>query len=274
MTILKSIIVTVLFFVIASLLDFLLVSLDGNLTIYPHLVGLSYVLPGLFSYLLLIVYFRSSKTEVALKQISVIRNYWLLIGLLLLLAIGDRLFGLPFFQWKDLSNKYFGTEFNIALVSRYEFSFFKLYYYVSVLIVAPIFEEIFFRYYIFGGMLRKYSFLTALFLSSILFALIHIESPRNIIPAFVFGIISAIVYFRTQRIIFSILLHFFTNAIWLGTVVFVKQYDNFIKAIGFGISFWATFLFGIVLLVLGVKRITAANMRLGESLGRVGLADK
>ena len=124
MTILKSIIVTVLFFVIASLLDFLLVSLDGNLTIYPHLVGLSYVLPGLFSYLLLIVYFRSSKTEVALKQISVIRNYWLLIVLLLLLAIGDRLFGLPFFQWKDLSNKYFGTEFNIAHVLRYEFSFF------------------------------------------------------------------------------------------------------------------------------------------------------
>jgi membrane protease YdiL (CAAX protease family) len=274
MTILKSIIVTVLFFVIATLLDLLILSFDSNLAIYPQVVGLSYVLPGLVTYVLLIVYLGRSKMDVALKQVSVVRNYWLLIALLISLAVGDHLFDLPFFVWKELSNRYLGTEFKIADTSGYKFSFFKLYYYFSVLIIAPIFEEIFFRYYIFGGLLRKYSFLTALLTSSALFASIHIENARNIIPTFVFGIISAIVYFRTQRIIYPMLLHFFANAIWLGTVVFAKQYDDLIKALGLGISFWLAFLFGIFLLVVGVKKITTANVRLAASLPTAGLADK
>jgi membrane protease YdiL (CAAX protease family) len=274
MTILKSIIFTVLFFVIATLLDLLIVSFDSNLATYPHVVGLSYVLPGLLTYLLLIVYFRRSNTDVALKQGSVVKNYWLLTVLLISLAVGDHLFDLPFFQWKDLSNKYLGTEFKVADTSGYKFSFFKLYYYFSILIIAPIFEEIFFRYYIFGGLLKKYNFLTALLTSTILFASIHIENLHNIIPAFAFGIISAIVYFRTQRIIYSMLLHFLTNAIWLGTVVFAKQYDDLIKALGLGISFWLAFLFGIFLLVVGLKKITTANMRLAASLPTTGLADK
>lgn len=262
MTILKSIIVTVLFFVIATLLDLLIFSFDSTLAINPHVVGLSYILPSLLTYLLLIVYFRRSKTDVALKQVSVVRNHWILIALLISLAIGDRLFALPFFQWKDLSNKYLGTEFEMADTSDYKFSFFKLYYYFSALIIAPIFEELFFRFYIFGGLLKKNKFLTALLTSSILFALIHIESPRNIIPAFVFGIISAIVYYRTQRIIYSILFHFFTNAIWLVTVIFARQHNDLIKALGFGISFWLVFLVGMFLLIIGIKKIETASIDL------------
>jgi len=112
MTILKSIIFTVLYFVIVtSLLYLLLISFDGN---NPHVVGLSYVLPGLLAYLLLIAYFRRSRIEVALKRVSVVKNHWLLIAILISLAIGDRLFSLPFFQWKDLSNKYLGTQFEIT----------------------------------------------------------------------------------------------------------------------------------------------------------------
>lgn len=260
MSILKSIVVTVLFFVIATLLDILILSFDNNLATYRHVAGLSEILPSLFTYLLLIAYFLRSNADVKLKQVTIVRNYWLLTLLLISLAVGDRLFSLPFFQWKDLSNKYLGTEFKIMNSSEYKFSFFKLYSYFNALIIAPIFEEIFFRYYIFGGLVKKYTFLTALLISSILFALIHIESPRNIIPSFVFGVISAIVYFRTQKIVYSILLHIFTNAIWLSTVVFSKQYGGWIKELGFSISFWLAFLIGIILLVLGVKKITSSNI--------------
>ncbi len=264
MTILKSIIVTLVCFIIVILLDFLIFGFHYNLAIYPHIVGLSYIVPILLSYVLLIVYLHRSTPGIALKRVSVVRNYWLLVGLLIFLAIGDRLVDLPLFHWKDLSNKYFGTKFEIPEYPIYKFSFFKLYNYFSVLIVAPIFEEIFFRYYIFAGLLKKYSFLTALLVSSILFALIHIDSPRNLIPTFVFGIITAFVYFRTQKIIYSILLHFFTNAMWLVSVVFTKQYDYLIKEMGFGIVFWIAFMFGIILIVFGVKKLTAANMVLPQ----------
>ena len=255
MTILKTTLLTILAFIITTLLELFILSFDSNLALYPHVIGLSYLIPPLLTYIVFIIYFRRTNVDVSLNKISVVKNHLILVVLITSLAIGDRLFDLPFFHWKDLSNKYFGTKFTIEDTVHYNFSFLKLYYYISVLIIAPIFEELFFRYYIFGGLLKKYSFVTALLTSSLLFALIHVISPRNVIPAFVFGIVSALVYFKTQRIGYSILLHIITNVIWFGTVVFVKQYHQIMKTLNFGLLFWIVFLFGLFILIIGTREI-------------------
>jgi uncharacterized protein len=277
MSISKSILLTAVLYTLASLLDLLILSFDGNFSLYPHIVGLSEILPYLITYSLFIVYFRFSRLDVSLKERSAPLNYVALLPILILLAIGDHLIDLPFFEWRGLSNSYLGTSWQVPDYSNYRFSNLRLYSGFSALIVAPIFEEIFFRYYIFGGLLRRYNFRIAIFTSSLLFSVIHIgslENLRNVIPAFAFGIVSCLVYFRTKKILVPIILHFLTNAIWYATVIFAKRYNDLLKNIGFGISFWILVLIGIMVLVVGIKKITTANRRLAASLHTIGLADK
>lgn len=265
MTILKSILLTTFLYIVASLFALLILSFDNNLSIYQHIVGLSVIIPYLITYSILIAYLRLQKVSVAFDTTSKTNTYGTLIPILLILAIGNHLFDLPFFQWKNLSNTYLGTTWEIPVYSNSHISTVKLYYVAYALIIAPIFEEIFFRYYIFGGLLKKYSVTTALITSSVLFSLIHIdslESLRNLVPTFIFGIISALVYLRTKKICNSIILHFIANGLWFLTVVFAKQYSTLMQEIGFGIKFWIIFSIGVILLLLGVRKITNANTRL------------
>ncbi|MBS3738464.1 MAG: CPBP family intramembrane metalloprotease [Psychroflexus sp.] len=48
-------------------------------------------------------------------------------------------------------------------------------------------------------------------LSSLLFSLIHWEKLNNLIPTLLFGIISGLIFIKTQRIVYSILMHFLFN---------------------------------------------------------------
>jgi len=265
MSITKSIILTALLYLITSSLDFVILSLNVSFPVYQHLVGLSEILSYLIGSGLLIFYLRITKLDVSFPKDSITTNTHTLISALVILAIGDHLVDLPFFHWKDLANAYFGTKWQIPDYSNYHLSTFQCYRAVSALVFAPILEEIFFRYYIFGGLLKRYKFSTALLTSSILFALVHIDSAsslRNVAPAFIFGAISCLVYFTTKKIINSIILHFFANAIWFITVVYSKGYSELTKQIGYGVMFWILFLAGILLLWIGIKKVTTANMRL------------
>src|SRR4030095_378513 len=264
MSITKSIIPTASLYLITSSLDFVILSLSANFSAYRHLVGLSEIFSYLIAFSLLICYLRLTKLEVLFPKASITPDTQILIPALVILAIGDHLVDLPFFHWKDLSNTYFGTKWQIPDYSNYHFSALQGYRAISALIFAPILEEMFFRYYVFGGLLKRYNFSTALLTSSILFALVHVDSLnslRNVAPAFIFGVISCVVYFATKKIINSIVLHFFANAIWFMTVVYAKGYSELTKHIGYGVMFWIVFLTGIVLLWIGIRKVTTANMR-------------
>jgi len=255
MSILKSIIITLLLIIVANSLDYLMVfSVSSNLAVYPHIVGLSNVLPYLLTYLLCFAYLRHNGKDALFERVSYVEIYKILI-LIPFLALGVRLIDLPFFHWKEISNIYLGTKFQIDSSTGYQFYFTKLYFYFSVIIMLPVLEEIFFRRYIFGGLLKRTSFMIALFTSSTLFALIHLGSPRNILPTFIFGVISALVYYRTRNIAYSILLHVFSNVIWLITVVFSKSYRDLIDAVNFGIAFWFMVFLGIIILAIGIIKM-------------------
>ena len=80
-----------------------------------------------------------------------------------------------------------------------------------VVVIGPIFEEILFRGWLYGGLRKKWGDAWALVISSLLFALIHGDAPA--LPAlFVLGLIFAWVYRRSGSLWTSILVHAMWNA--------------------------------------------------------------
>ena len=82
-------------------------------------------------------------------------------------------------------------------------------------IVAPVAEEVFFRGFVFAGLRQRYDWKKAAFISSALFAVIHV-APTTMIPIFILGYIFAYLYHRSNSIWPAILMHVSTNALALG----------------------------------------------------------
>lgn len=83
---------------------------------------------------------------------------------------------------------------------------------LQAIIIAPIFEEFFFRGIIFKGFLNKYSTkpLKAIIWSGIIFGIVHLNIPQGI-NAFFMGMILASIYYYTKDIRLAIFAHFVNN---------------------------------------------------------------
>ncbi len=82
--------------------------------------------------------------------------------------------------------------------------------FISVVIAAPILEELIFRGIILNGLLKRYSPVKSIILSSILFGLVHLN-PWQFIGALIIGVFSGWVYYKTKKLSLSILIHFANN---------------------------------------------------------------
>jgi membrane protease YdiL (CAAX protease family) len=98
------------------------------------------------------------------------------------------------------------NDLMIKMVSK------DIYSFVTIVMIAPIFEELIFRGIILDGFLKVYSPKKSIIWSSVLFALIHLN-PWQAIGAFLIGLFIGWVYYRTQSIIPCILIHFTNNLI-------------------------------------------------------------
>ncbi len=88
---------------------------------------------------------------------------------------------------------------------------------ISMVIFAPILEELIFRRVLFGGLYQKTNFIIAALVSALIFAAVHGELQHTLIymaPALVFSFI----YFKTKRLLAPILAHLLMN----GFVVVVQ----------------------------------------------------
>ncbi|HEX5549152.1 MAG TPA: CPBP family intramembrane glutamic endopeptidase [Ktedonobacterales bacterium] len=81
----------------------------------------------------------------------------------------------------------------------------------GAVLVAPICEEIFFRGFLFGGLLHRMSFWPAALLSAFLFGLAH-GDVGSFAVLFVFGVVLAFVRWRTGSIWPGIVIHAANNA--------------------------------------------------------------
>lgn len=94
---------------------------------------------------------------------------------------------------------------------------------LSSLVLAPIFEETIFRGVLLRGLLTRYSPLFSILVSSLLFALIHINISQ-ILPALLLGLLFGLIFVKTHSLIFTGFLHFVANlTAWGCTFVGIKE---------------------------------------------------
>lgn len=180
------------------------------------------------------------------------------ISFLIIIAVGLELFDTPFFDFSKIIDHINDVEietFNFSESSNISL-FYKA---ISALIIAPILEELFFRKFIFGELLKKNSLSLSIIISSICFSLIHLPSYRNLLPTFILGVICCIIYLKTKNIIYPIILHFFTNLSWLVLLTYGKPYQKWIYGLEYNFIYWTLPIAGAAISYIGLNRIKAAN---------------
>lgn len=96
---------------------------------------------------------------------------------------------------------------------------------ISMVIFAPLLEEIIFRRVLFGGLYHKTNFWIATIISALVFAVVHMELENTLVymaPAFAFSF----VYYKSKRLLAPMIGHFLMN----GFVVIVQlNYDKILE---------------------------------------------
>ncbi len=109
-------------------------------------------------------------------------------------------------------------------IFRATFQATDLFLFLSVVVAAPILEELIFRGILLDGLLKKYAPFLAILISSLLFGVFHII-PRQIITAFLGGIFIAWTYYQFKNLWYCILIHFVVNLFGFAmmTVIGIEQ---------------------------------------------------
>ena len=117
------------------------------------------------------------------------------------------------------------------------------------LLLAPPTEELLFRGFILSGLFAKYSAKKAIFISSFLFMIFHVD-PTQLLPAFIFGILASWVFSRYKSLWLPIFMHFASN----GWVYFAKIFgiNNYFDDDS-GVLVIIPPIIGIILLTLSIK---------------------
>ena len=82
--------------------------------------------------------------------------------------------------------------------------------FLSIVIAAPIFEELIFRGIMLDGLLKRYSPVKSILISAIMFGIVHLN-PWQFVAALFVGILSGWIYYRTKSLTLSIVIHMTVN---------------------------------------------------------------
>ncbi|MFD2518479.1 CPBP family intramembrane glutamic endopeptidase [Salinimicrobium flavum] len=250
MGIAKAVLLTfllLLFEIVLQFLSYLIFDTRNGPEDLDHILGWTLIIARVTTYLTIFYFFwksRSKKFNVTVKKPDLF-----IILFLLLILLGTEFINRPFLDLNRLFN-------NTPAKFIYEgFSTSEIYGTITAFLIAPVLEELFFRKFLFQKLLIKKGFLTALLVSSVLFSLIHWETPLNLIPAFIMGLISAVIFYRTKNIGYSILLHFLYNV--SNQLIYYKAelYSEWLNWLDFGILYWSLFVFGIFITLFALKFI-------------------
>jgi membrane protease YdiL (CAAX protease family) len=129
-----------------------------------------------------------------------------------------------------------------------EMSVSKVILILSVVVIAPIYEEIIFRGILLKGMANKINPNLALVVSAILFAIVHLNIPQGI-NAFFLGLIIGFIYLSTGSIYLSIFAHFVNNFLAITVSSFFVSLEGKYSIEIHGMFF----VLGVLLLVIAYK---------------------
>jgi len=239
-------------------IGFIIDSSEFELDTLSHYFGILRVVPYLisFSIILFLIFKMKLNWNLGIEKIKDLKGN--IVFYLFILCVGLFLYDRPIFDF----SKILDTINNVPIepYEQKERNTISLFYRsISVLIIAPIFEELFFRKYMFVALQKKYSYKTSILISSICFSLLHLPNYRNLIPTFLFGVFCCIIYSKTRNIIYPILLHFLLNLSWIISITYGEKYYQWIYGLEFNFIYWSLVILGILIVIFGLRKITAAN---------------
>jgi len=262
MKIVKAILLTLLLILGFSLTQVGLTTLffktEFMLESFPNHLGIVNVISYVMAYLLIFKLFWKPKSNI--KEGLNFTNFEMkFLPYLVFIAIGLQLLDRPFWHlipdWNYISDLSLGTGKN----SFNGFDSFYFYNALSTLIIAPIFEELFFRKFLLSKLLQKNNQKIGILVSSLCFAIIHIETPSNLIPTFIFGIISSLIFIKTKSITYSIILHFLFNLLIQILFVTNLSINEWFLDLKFNFMYWILFLIGIGITYFATKKLLATK---------------
>jgi len=103
---------------------------------------------------------------------------------------------------------------------------------ISPIFIGPVLEELVFRGTFLTGMLERYTPRKAIVLTSILFALVHLQ-PVQIVPAFFWGLLLGYTFYKTRSIVLGFVIH--------GTINFSSLFTSWIRPKDQPFSFWTAY---------------------------------
>jgi len=258
MTIIRAFLITFLLIFIANFIHLVFlytIYLFDNYGDYFSIINAtSVIISYLTGYLLVFKFFWDEKIRInKILKIKEIDDH--ILYNIVLIVIGLHLFDKPLLDMENIFNYFFNSELKSPKQDLNNLDGHFLIRSISILFIAPVFEELFFRRFLFKKLSEKYSLRISLVISSVLFSLFHWETPHNLIPTFLFGIISGIVFISTKRIAYSILLHFLFN--FLIQLFFISDFplDYYFDHLRYNSIYWIICLFGGVLVYAGTIRI-------------------
>lgn len=273
MSIFKAFLFTILLVAIETILtvgfQFVISILNVNSEYLVHYYEITRILTKLLEYFIILflifkLWFNSSNWLEKLTGIE-----WKTAFFVLLAILGFKLFSKPLYDIKII----FATINNIDIEpinhTNHKLKYALSYEFIRAIILAPILEELFFRKILFNGLLKKYSFVISIIVSSLLFAFIHIPNWLNLIPTFIFGIICCLIYIKTKNILYPILFHFIGNLISFLVYIYSLQLFSFQKELNSNWIYWLVFMIGIGITIFGLRKITTANKAQKKLLNQV-----
>lgn len=259
MSITKAFLYTILIVIIYCLITVIIIIptkyFIGTPDDFTHIYGILKIISTVGAFL--IIYFFFWKPKFNIKKALKFKYYNPKVYLCLpIIAFGLILIDKPFWDFNLLLNYYqHSLDYKKPTFIFNQSAF--VYSVISTLLIGPLIEELFFRKLVLGKLAERYHPSTALIISSSCFSLIHIETPNNLIPAFIGGIVLGIIYIKTKKIGYSIILHFIINAMIItfnnSEIIDVFWFYGY----NFDLTYWLMFLFGISITILSVKKITS-----------------
>lgn len=101
--------------------------------------------------------------------------------------------------------------------------------FLTLVVAAPIVEELIFRGVILDGLLKRYSPVKSIFISSLLFGIVHLN-PWQFVGAMGLGVFMGWVYHKTQNLSLCILIHFANNLFAFVTMQFGNMEEELEKS--------------------------------------------
>ncbi|HLV23592.1 MAG TPA: type II CAAX endopeptidase family protein [Moheibacter sp.] len=194
-------------------------------SLYHVLLPLSFIIGGLVSLKIVSHYVKTTWS-------TIVAHVWSPTSIgILFLSIFFYAFMLPFAEFLTSIVPTKGIpwleEFYKQILDNFETLLdYKIAGFITVCILAPIFEEILFRGILLRGLLQKgISPILAIFLSSFLFGLAHLN-PWQFLGAGLLGAVFGFVYYRTKSLWICIFLHALNNTVSFIMMLRYKSMDE------------------------------------------------